>query len=564
MSFGTEQLEFLRKKNYLNGKTLEQRVDEICDLLKSYEADYSVGLAERMRKNILNKIFSMSTPQYPNLALKKEKGTTPLPVSCYITAPQNSIQGIYYSIGETAMMSKLGGGVGADFTNLVSKGTQIGEEGEEFYANSKLDWIEDLVRAGQKVSQSSQRRGYSVPFLSIEDAEFWDLIKRCEKSNPDQKDPLVSNNVGIILPKGFHQKIKNGDKELQKRYMKCLYIRESAGKLYLLDVENCNKNQSPVYEKLGQEVCSTNICTEITTPKYDDKSFACVIGSLNLNKWDEIEADPQIIKDCLMFLDICVSEFIRLTENVPFMEKARRSAIEKRDIGLGALGFHEYLQSKDCAFGDLESRWINKKIFSTIRKYAEEYTAEIGEKLGSPKMCQDAGMVRRNVSLLMVAPNKTTSFLMDKTSLGIELFFSNYFVKALAGIESTFKNKKLTQYLQEHGQDTPEVWDSILKNLGSAQHLDFLTEKQKACVKTFSEVSPKDIIDLAADRQEFIDMSQSLNLMNRPNYSKKDIYEIHKYAWEKGIKTLYYYFSQAHAALEKSGEKWDACESCAD
>ena len=564
MSFGTEQLEFLKKKNYLNGKTFEERLDEICALLETYEADYSVGLAARMRRNISQKIFSMSTPQYPNLALKRQKGTTPLPVSCYITAPQNSIQGIYYAIGETAMMSKLGGGVGADFTNLVDKGQPIGEDGEEFYANSKLDWIEDLVRASQKVSQGSQRRGYSVPFISIEDAEFWDLIKRCEKSNPDKNDPLVSNNVGIILPIGFHDKIKNGDKELQKRYMKCLYIRESSGKLYLLDVANCNKNQSPVYAKLGHQVCSTNICTEITTPKYDDKSFVCVIGSLNLNKWDEIEADPQIIKDCLMFLDICVSEFIRLTENVPFMEKARRSAIEKRDIGLGALGFHEYIQSKDCAFGDLESRWINKKIFSTIRKYADEYTAEIGEKLGSPKMCQDAGMVRRNVSLLMVAPNKTTSFLMDKTSLGVELFFSNYFVKALAGIESTFKNKKLTQYLQEHGQDTPEVWESILKNLGSAQHLDFLTPKQKACVRTFSEVSPKDIIDLAADRQVYIDMSQSLNLMNRPNYSKKDIYEIHKYAWEKGIKTLYYYFSQAHASLEKNGEKWDACESCAD
>lgn len=561
MSFGAEQLEFLNKKNYLNGQTLEERVGEICNLIKTYETDYSIGLSERMRRYILEQIFSMSTPQYPNLALKKEKGTTPLPVSCYITAPQNSIQGIYYAIGETAMMSKLGGGVGADFTNLVPKGTQIGKD---FYANSKLDWIEDLVRASQKVSQGSQRRGYSVPFISIEDPEFWDLIKRCEKSNPDKNDPLVSNNVGIVLTKGCRDKIKNGDKELQKRYMKCLYIRESSGKLYLLDVENCNKNQSPVYEKLGQEVCSTNICTEITTPKYEDKSFVCVIGSLNLTKWDEIEADPQIIKDCMMFLDICVSEFIRLTENVPFMEKARRSAIEKRDIGLGALGFHEYIQSKDCAFGDLESRWINKKIFSTIRKYAEEYTEEIGEKLGSPKMCQDAGMVRRNVSLLMVAPNKSTSFLMGKTSLGIEPFFGNYFVKGLAGIESTFKNKHLKSLLEKKNKDTVEVWDSILKNLGSVQHLDFLSEKEKAIFKTASEISPKDIIDLAADRQVYIDMSQSLNLFNRPNYSKKDIYEIHKYAFDKGIKTLYYYFSQAHAALEKNGEKWDACESCAD
>lgn len=560
MAFNKEQLEFLEKKNYLNGLSLEDRFTEICNKIREYESDYSEGLADRFRDYLERQVVSMSTPQWANFGIEKKKGSTSLPVSCYITTPQNSIQGIYYSIGETAMMSKLGGGVGADFTEIYDKGTEL-DKG--FYTNSKLDWVEDLVRAGQKVSQSNQRRGYSVPFISIEDGEFWDVMTRIDKSNPDKKDPLVSNNLGIILPIGFRNKLKT-DKESQKRFMKCISVRESTGKLYLLDVENCNKNQSPVYKKLEHVVSSTNICTEVLCPKYDDKSFVCVICALNLVHWDEIKANPQIIKDALMFLDICVSEFIKLTEGVQFMEKARRSAIEKRDIGLGTLGFHEYLQMKDCVFGDLNSRFINKEIYSTIRKYAEQYTEEIGKKLGSPKMCQDAEMVRRNVSLMCIAPNKSSSFLMDATSLGIEPFFSNYFVKSLAGIEFTFKSKKLKQYLQEHNQDTQEVWDSVLKNLGSAQHLDFLTTEQKACVKTFSEISPKDIIDLASDRQPFVDMSQSLNLVNRPNYSKKDIYDIHKYAFEKGIKTLYYYFPQGHASIERSGERWDTCESCAD
>jgi len=300
------------------------------------------------------------------------------------------------------------------------------------------------------------------------------------------------------------------------------------------------------------------------TPKYKDKSFVCVICALNLVHWDEIKSNPQIIKDALIFLDICVSEFIKLTENVPFMEKARKSAIEKRDIGLGTLGFHEYLQMNNCAFGDLNSRFINKEIYSTIKKYSDEYAYEIGEKLGSPKMCQEAEMTRRNVSLMAVAPNKSTSFLMGETSLGIEPFFSNYFVKSLAGIETTFKNKNLKKLLQEKDKDTTEVWDSILKNLGSVQHLDFLNKEEKAIYKTATEISPKDMIDLAGDRQVYIDMAQSLNLWNRPNYSKQDIYNIHKYAFEKGIKTLYYYFPQGHASIEKSGEKWDDCESCAD
>ncbi len=560
MSYGEKQLEFMGKKRYLNGVSLKERISQMANKVREYESQYYVGLADRIEDLISRQVLSPSTPQWSNLAVAKGNGSTPLPASCYITAPQNSIQGIYYAIGETAMMSKLGGGVGADFTNLYDGGTLL-KDG--FYTNSKLDWIEDLVRAGQKVSQGNQRRGYSVPFISIDDGEFWQLIERADKKNPDKKDPLVSNNVGVILPMGFRDRLKT-DKEAQKRFMKCVTIRESTGKLYLVDVENCNKNQSPVYQILGQEVSSSNICTEITTPKYDDKSFVCVICALNLVHWDEIKADPQIIKDALIFLDICVSEFIKLTDGVPFMEKARRSAIEKRDIGLGTLGFHEYLQINDCAFGDVNSRCINYEIYSTIQQYANEYAYEYGSKLGSPKMCEEANLVRRNVSLMTIAPNKSTSFLMNETSLGIEPFFSNYFVKSLAGIETTFKNKSLKKLLKRKGQDTQEVWDSILKNIGSAQHLDFLTKEEKAVYKTAVEISPKDMIDLAAERQPFIDMSQSFNLWNRPNYSKQDIYNIHKYAFDRGIKTLYYLFPQGHASIEKSGESWDFCESCAD
>lgn len=394
MSYGEKQLEFMEKKRYLNGVSLKERIGQMANKVREYESQYYVGLADRIEDLISRQVLSPSTPQWSNFAVAKGNGSTPLPASCYITAPQNSIQGIYYAIGETAMMSKLGGGVGADFTNLYDGGTLL-KDG--FYTNSKLDWVEDLVRAGQKVSQGNQRRGYSVPFISIDDGEFWQLIERADKKNPDKKDPLVSNNVGVILPMGFRDRLKT-DKEAQKRFMKCVTIREATGKLYLIDVENCNKNQSPVYQILGQEVSSSNICTEITTPKYDDKSFVCVICALNLVHWDEIKADPQIIKDALIFLDICVSEFIKLTDGVPFMEKARRSAIEKRDIGLGTLGFHEYLQMNDCAFGDINSRCINYEIYSTIQQYANEYAYEYGLKLGSPKMCEDANLIRRNVS----------------------------------------------------------------------------------------------------------------------------------------------------------------------
>jgi ribonucleoside-diphosphate reductase alpha chain len=559
--YQTKQIEFLKKKNYLKGnETLDQRITAIRDLVFEYEKDYSEGLADRIKGYIEKQIFIPSTPQWTNLGRKKEKGSNPLPASCYILGVQNTIQGIYYSLGEAAMMSKLGGGVGADYTQIYDKGTKL-EEG--FFTNSKLDWAEDIARAGQKVSQGSSRRGYVVPFISIEDKEFYDLLERASKKNPDKKDPFVDNNVGIILKDGFWEKIKK-DKELGKRFLDLMKIRQSSGKVYILDEANCNKNKSPVYEKLEQAPSSTNICTEALSPIYPDKSFVCVLSSLNLKHWDIIKDNPQIIKDALMFLDINVSEYIKLTEGVPFLEKARRSAIEKRDIGLGTLGFHELLQMKGMSFGGIESRLLNKKIYSTIRKVAEEYAFEIGQKLGSPKLCQDAGLVRRNVSLMMIAPNKSTSMIAGETSLGIEPFTSNYFVKALAGIKTTYKNPWLEKLLEEKGLNTDEVWDSILRNLGSVKHLELLTKEERAVFKTASEISPKDMIDLAADRQVYIDMSQSLNLWNRPNYTIQEVYDLHKYAFSRGIKTLYYFYAQAHAAIEKNGEKWDSCESCAD
>lgn len=560
--YGKEQIEFLENKHYLaTGETLEERIKSIADVVRGYESLYSEGLGDRIQGYIEKQILSLSTPQWANMGRKKDKGTTPLPVSCNIITYPNSIQGIYYGHGEAAMLSKLGAGVGASFLHVAEKGTKV-EEG--FYTNPKLDWIEDFVGTTQKVSQGSQRRGYGVPFISIDDSEFYKLMERVAKNNPNPEDKLVGNNVGIVLPLGFRERIRNGDTEARKRFLMVLQERKDTGSVYLVDVENMNKNQSPVYKNLNQLVDATNICTEGVTPSYPDKTFACVLSSLNLVHWDTIKANPQIIKDCIMFLDIVNEEYIRLTDGIPFLEKARKSAIEKRDVGLGTLGFAEYLQMKGCAFGDTLSRAYNKDIYKTIRHYAEEATREMGEKLGSPKMCADAGLVRRNASLLMIAPNKSTAFICGNTSPGIEPLRSNVFVKALAGINVVVKNKYLEKLLEEKGNNTNSVWTSIIDNIGSVQHLDFLSEKEKAIFRTASEIAPKDIIDLAADRQEYIDMSQSLNLFNRPNYTMQDVYNMHMYAFDRGIKTLYYYYPQVHVAFEKAGESWDACVSCAD
>lgn len=563
MKLNKDQISFLEKKKYLtNGETIETRVDDILNSVKEYEEYYQEqGLSERCREWINKGYIHLSTPQLANVGRKKKEGdkTQPLPCSCNIITVPNSIDGIYTGIKETAMLSKLGAGVGANFMYLPDQGTQIDED---FYTNNKLDWSEDYIRTSQKVSQNAVRRGYLVPFDSIYTDHFWEYMERLDKNNPNKKDPFMKNNFGFILPIGFWERLKT-DKEIQKRFITIIQWRKATGKIYLLDVENCNKNQSPVYEKLGHVVDSTNICTEVLTPSYDDKTFACIILSLGLIHWDEIEKNPQIIRDAYILLDIFVQMYIDLSDGIDGLKKARKSAMEKRDIGLGTMGLHDYFQSKGYSFGGLGSRFANKKIYGKIREIGEEVTKELGARLGSPKMCHDAGMVRRNVSLMMIAPNKTTAYL-GSTSEGCQPRISNYYVNDLTGVEVTFKNPYLQGILIDKGYNTPDIWESILDNLGSVQHLEFLSEDEKSVFKTASEISPKDIIDLAADRQVFIDMAQSLNLFGRPNYSTQDVYDFHKYAFEQGIKTLYYYYPQAHAALEKDGEAWDTCESCAD
>lgn len=570
INYGKNQEFYLKQKLYVKeGETVEQRINKIVGTVRKHQHKYKdEGLADRIYDLIVNKVLIPSTPQLANAGRYNKTGTSPLPCSCNVITVGNSIQDIYYSIAETAMLSKLGAGVGANIEGIYPKGTEI-EKG--FYSNSKLDWGEDIVRTAQKVSQSSVRRGYAVIFDSITSPEYYDLLKRVDRTNPDKSDPFASNNLGVHIPKGFMEEMANGNKDYQKRFLTLLQKRKQTGNIYIVFDENMDKNKSEVYEKLELTPSLSNICVESSTPAFKDKTFSCVLASLNLTKWDYIKKNPQAIKDSYLFLDIMVEEYIELTEGVPFLEKARKSAIEKRDVALGTLGFHDYIQSKGCAFGDVQSRVLNRDIYKTLQKYCKETNIELANLLGACSMAKEAGLNYRNVSMNMIAPNKTTSFLAgdddeypNGVSLGIEPHMSNYYVKDLAGISTTYKNKRLEAVLESLGKNTPEVWQSISDNLGSVQHLDFLSDSHKRIFKTFSEISPKDILDLASDRQKYIDMSQSINLVARSNYTVQDLYDIHKYAYDKGIKTLYYMYPQSHAVFAKDGGRWDACEACED
>lgn len=292
--------------------------------------------------------------------------------------------------------------------------------------------------------------------------------------------------------------------------------------------------------------------SEIALPNDTYNSFVCCLGSINLLYWDEIEK-TDAIETYVMFLNAVMTDFITKSETLPGMKRAWRFAKEHRAIGLGVLGYHSYLQSKLIDFESLEAKQSNYKIFKTLNERSDNASKWCHDHLNITSLREGFA----NTTLLAIAPTKSSSFILGQVSMGIEPIKSNYFIKDLAKIKSVYKNPALIEELQKYKLDTPVVWESILKNDGSVQHLNFPT---KEVFKSFIEISPKEIILQAAQRQQFIDQSQSVNLTIHPSVPAKQINKLYIYAWQEGVKTLYYQFSQN--AAQSFAREINECKAC--
>ena len=281
----------------------------------------------------------------------------------------------------------------------------------------------------------------------------------------------------------------------------------------------------------------TGNCSEIQLFSDEDNSFVCVLSSLNLLHWDEIK-ETDAVETMVRFLDAVCEEFINKTEGVKYMEAARNFAMKQRALGLGVLGWHSYLQSKMIAFESMEAKLKNSEMWKIIRERADKTTEQMANDYGEPELLNGYG--RRNVTTLAVAPTTSSSFILGQVSPSIEPLNSNYFVKNLAKGKFTYKNPYLKEILKKHEKNDEETWKSILIKGGSVQHLDFLTKEEKDVFKTFGEISQKEIVIQAAQRQKYIDQAQSLNLMIPPSTSPKDVNKLLIEGWEMGIKTFYY------------------------
>lgn len=514
---------FLERGYLTEGVTPEKRVRQIA--LKAQKILGEDGFADKFEDYMSRGWYSLASPIWANYGLKRG-----LPISCFGSYIDDTMESILGKQAEVGMMTKMGGGTSAYFGALRPRGSDISAGGK---SNGPVHFMELFETMTNVVSQSNVRRGSFAGYLPIEHPDVLEFLQI-----RDDGHPIQNMSIGVTVTDKFMKEMIDGDKDKRKIWAKIIQKRFESGYPYIMFIDTVNKNAPKAYKKNKKKIHASNLCSEICLATDNEESFVCNLSSMNLLHFDEWK-DTDAVKVLTYFLDAVMTEFIDKTEGLPFMQAPRKFAINQRALGIGVLGWHSYLQSKGIWFEGIEAKGLTNKIFKHIQEESFEASREMAEKYGEPELLKGEGM--RNVTTMAVAPTTSSSFILGQVSPSVEPLNSNYFVKDLAKGKFTYKNPYLKEVLAKHGNDTPEVWKSILVTGGSVQHLMFLTDVEKLVFKTFGEISQKEIVLQTAIRQKYIDQAQSINLMIHPKASVRDVNQLLIYAWEEGVKTLYYH-----------------------
>lgn len=504
-----------------------------------------------------------------------------MPISCFLNNVDDSIAGILDHYTENGHLTVQGGGIGGYWGNIRSKGAKVRSTGT---TPGLIPFIGVVDRQMLAFSQAENRRGSYAAYLPIDHPEIAEFLEMRKPTGGDQNRKCLNLHHAVVIPDSFmelvQKKADNPDideselmwdlidpktKQVTERvsavmlWNRILQLRVETGEPYLMFYDNVNKAVPEVHKKLGLNVVQSNLCNEIMLPTTPERTSVCCLSSVNLETYDEWKNDPMFICDMVRFLDNVLEYFI---QNAPdTMSKAKYSASQERSIGLGAMGLHSYFQKHLIPFDSEKARAVNHDIFQHIWEKAVEASEDLGVEKGiAPDYliaAKDTDIMelnpRRNVYLMAIAPNASSSILAD-TSPSIEPIVANiYNHKTLSG---TFvvKNKYLDKILSKLPKFTyDEVWKSIFKNKGSVQHLKgtgYLTDDEIATFKTAKEISQKALINMAADRQKFIDQGQSVNVFFSLPISGKEFSKIHMRAWKMGMKGLYYARSEEASRAE--------------
>ena len=525
--FNEESEQMLNRGYLLNGETLEGAIDRITSA--AARRLYKPELKDAFKEMIVKGWISFSSPVWANMGTQRG-----LPISCFNVHVPDSIEGITHKMGEVIMQTKIGGGTSGYFGELRHRGTAVTDNGK---SSGAVSFMKLFDTAMDVVSQGGVRRGAFAAYLDIDHDDIEEFLQIRDIGNPIQ-----NLFMGVCVPDYWMHEMIEGDTEKRRIWAKVLESRQQKGMPYIFFTDNVNRNKPQVYKDKGLTINASNLCSEIMLPSTAEESFICCLSSMNLELYDEWK-DTNAVKLAIYFLDAVLSEFIEKTEGNYYLSAARNFAIRHRALGLGVLGYHSYLQRNMIPFESMEAKMFNAKVFKQIQEQSLAASKELANIYGEPELLKGYGV--RNATTMAIAPTTSSSAILGQTSPGIEPFASNYYKAGLAKGNFIRKNKYLAKLLEEKGLDTEDVWRDIMLNHGSVQHMTQLTQEEKDVFKTFKEISPLEIVTQAAQRQQYIDQAQSLNLNIPSSMPIKDVNKVIIDAWKMGVKTLYYQRSQS-------------------
>jgi ribonucleoside-diphosphate reductase alpha chain len=490
-----------------------------------------------------------------------------LPISCFLNEVPDSMEGIAGIFHENTFLASGGGGIGTLWSNVRSINESIKDRGT---SSGIIPFLKTQDSYTLAISQGSLRRGSSAAYLDISHPEIEEFVDIRRPTGGDPNRRSLNLHHGVCISDEFMQALEtNKDWELKSPkdgnvigvvkprdlWIKILNARIETGEPYILYTGNVDKNRSKVYEANGLKCKTSNLCIEVmltTGLDYQDKerTAVCCLSSLNLEHYDAWKDNTLFIEDIYRFLDNVLEDFIKRAPDS--IQNAKYSAMMERSVGLGVMGFHSFLQSKNTPIEGVAAKSWNKQIFKHIRAEADKANLKLAEEKGSCPDAERVGIKARFSNLLAVAPTASISIIANSTSPAIEPLAANCFTQKTLSGSFVVKNQHLEKLLIEKERNNDKTWSSIATNEGSIQHLDFFTKEEKDIFKTAIEINQKWLIEHAADRQEFIDQGQSLNLFVPANISKKELHDLHFSAWKKGVKSLYYCRSVSLQRSEKA------------
>jgi ribonucleoside-diphosphate reductase alpha chain len=533
---------FLERGYLLEEETPEQRIRDIAEAAEKYLG--IKGFADKFEEYVAKGFYSLSSPVWSNFGRKRG-----LPISCFGSYISDTMESILHKVSEVGIMTKHGGGTSAYFGAIRGRGTTISCGGE---STGSVHFMELYNKLMNVVSQGNVRRGSFAAYLPIDHKDIEEFLEIRSEGHDIQE-----MSFGVCVSDQWMKDMVDGDKDKRKIWSKVIKKRFESGYPYIFFSDTANNNAPQVYKDKGLKIHNSNLCTEIFLSNSEEESFVCDLSSLNLEKWDEIK-NTDAVQTLVYFLDAVMSEFIDKTEGMQFMEAPRKFAINQRALGVGVLGWHSLLQTKMIAFESFDAKILNVDVWKTIRERADKATEELAGLFGEPELLKGYG--RRNTTTLAIAPTTSSAFILGQVSQSIEPYNSNYYVRDLAKGKFSYKNPYLKSLLKQKDKDNDETWSSILAHGGSVQHLDFLSDNEKDVFKTFGELSQKEIVIQAAQRQKYIDQGQSLNVMIPHDAKPKDVNELLIFGWEQGIKSFYY--QKSTSPSQKLARSILTCKSC--